>query len=120
MPRQVGQLAGVTPSALLGRDVSAVTYSASSWAIASARWKGSRSRLRPDGEFVAARVSEVEAAAAGEGEGLLHDPATGVLDPLQRVVEGLRIDDDQGTSRAHVGCALHSPPASRPSPWMPA
>src|SRR5262245_20854285 len=52
-------------------------------------------RHGPDREFVAARIAEMEAAAAREAERFLHDASTGLADPRQRVGERPRIEDDQ-------------------------
>src|SRR5258708_38739212 len=68
-----------------------------------------RSVVRPDGELVAARVAEVEAAAAGKGERLPHDAAPRL--PHLRL-EGLQVaavDDNQRSSRPHRLVAREPP-----------
>src|SRR5260370_4433583 len=73
-----------------------------------------RSVVRPDGEFVAARVAEVEAAAAGEGERLPHDAAPRLLHLRFELLQVAAVDDDHRPSRPRPPAAREAPPASAP------
>src|SRR5229473_1698707 len=68
-----------------------------------------RSVVRPDGEFVAARVAEVEAAAAGEGERLPHDAAPRLLHIRFELLQVAAVDDDQRPSRPRRLAAREAP-----------
>src|SRR5260370_213620 len=68
-----------------------------------------RSVVRPDGEFVAARVAEVEPAAAGEGERLPHDAAPRLLHLRFELFQVAAVDDDQWPSRPRRLAAREAP-----------
>src|SRR5260370_5878303 len=71
-----------------------------------------RSVVRPDGELVAARVAEVEAAAAGKGERLPHDAAPRLPHRRLKGLQAAAVDDNQRSSRPPRLVAREPPPES--------